>query len=64
MTKHEAVVVSAYTGSLLCNFSDVHKYIEKLLRRPIFTHELADPSVQASVRAASKADFIALEVDK
>lgn len=37
MTLHEKVVLSTYTGILMCDFSEVHKYIEKLLswlRRP------------------------------
>ena len=41
MTKHEAIVVSAYTGFLMCDFGDVHEYIEKKLGRPIWTHEFA-----------------------
>lgn len=29
MTLHEKVVLSAYTGILMCDFWEVHKYIEK-----------------------------------
>ena len=42
MTNKEKVIVSAYTGILMCNFSDLHEYAEKLFGRPIFTHELGD----------------------
>ena len=35
MTLHEKVILSAYTGILMCNMSEVHKYIEKLLSRPV-----------------------------
>lgn len=42
MTKQEKIIVSAYTGTLMCDFSDVHEYIEKKLGRPVFTHEMAD----------------------
>lgn len=31
MTKYEAIVVSAYTGFLMCDFGDMHEYIEKKL---------------------------------
>ena len=41
MTKYEAIVISAYTGFLMCDFNDMHEYIEKKLGRPIYTHELA-----------------------
>ena len=43
MTKREAAIVSAYTGVLIGDFDEVHKYIEELLGRPVFTHELAAP---------------------
>lgn len=29
MTYKEAVIISAYTGFLMCDFDDVHKYIEE-----------------------------------
>ena len=46
MKKHEAVLLSAYTGFLLTkSFADVHAFIEKTLERPVFTHELASERV-------------------
>lgn len=30
VTKRETIVLSAYTGVLLCDFDDYHKYVEKL----------------------------------
>lgn len=33
MTKHEKIVVSAYTGVLMCDFDDLHKYIQEKLGR-------------------------------
>ena len=35
MTKQEKVIVSAYTGVLMCDFSDMHEYIEKVMGRPV-----------------------------
>lgn len=58
MTLHEKIVVSAYTGILMCDFHDVHKYIEDLLERPVFTHELADKSVQNEIKEKSRAEFL------
>lgn len=40
MTKQEKIIVSAYTGYLMCNFSDLHEYVEKKFNRPVFTHEM------------------------
>ena len=60
MTHREKVIISAYTGVLMCNFGDVHEYIEKILNRPIWTHELADENVWNEIKEASKPDFITL----
>ena len=58
MTKHEAIVVSAYTGFLMCDFGDVHEYIEKKLGRPILTHEFALDLVQKEIHEKVKPDFL------
>jgi hypothetical protein len=62
MTRQEAAIVSAYTGILIGRFSDLHRYIETLLDRPVFTHELADNSLFDKIKAKAKKDFISLEV--
>lgn len=60
MTKQEKIIVSAYTGVLMCDFSDMHEYIEKKLGRPVWTHELASKEVRAEIREAIKSDFLKL----
>ena len=51
MTKNEAVLISAYTKTLLTkDFSDVHKFCEDLLGRPIFTHEFAFDDVWKEIK--------------
>ncbi len=60
MTKEEKLIVSAYTGFLMCDFADLHKYVEERLGRPIWTHELADQKVEQELKNAVKADFIEL----
>ena len=62
MTKREAAIVSAYTGFMLSSFSGMHEYIEEILGRPVFTHEMACKEVFDEIHEKSKADFIALEV--
>ena len=55
MTKEEAVILSAYTGYLLLDdFGAVHEFIEKLLGRPVFTHQLADPALAEEIRKECK----------
>lgn len=51
MTHEEAIILSAYTGTLLVkDFSEVHAYIEKLLERPVYLHELAYTEVWYKIR--------------
>ena len=51
MTREEAILLSAYTGFLLVpDFSQVHKFCEDTLGRPIWTHEFADSDVQKEIR--------------
>lgn len=60
MTLNERVIVSAYTGVLMCDFQHVHEYIEKKLGRPVWTHEMASYNVQDEIKKAVKQDFIEL----
>lgn len=60
MTKQERIIVSAYTGVLMCDFADVHKYIEEKLGRPVWTHEMAFETVQKEIHDKARDDFLAL----
>lgn len=41
MTKKESLIISAYTGFMVCkDFSDMHEFIEQVLERPVFKHEM------------------------
>ena len=51
MTREEAILISAYTGFLFApDFSEVHKFCEDTLGRPIWTHEFADSCVQKEIQ--------------
>lgn len=63
MTKKEAAIVSAYTGILIGEFSDLHEYIEKILGRPIFSHQLANNEIYAEIKEKSRNDFINITVE-
>ena len=60
MTKQEKLIVSAYTGVLMTDFGDLHKFIEERLGRPVFTHELANELVIEELKKAVKEDFLGL----
>ena len=64
MTYKECVIVSAYTGYMLCDFDDLHKYIEEKLCRPVWSHELANSDVIQSIRDAVRPEFLALAQHK
>ena len=60
MTLNERLIVSAYTGYLMCDLDKLHEYIEKVLGRPVWTHELAEQKIWDEIKEAVKKDFAAL----
>lgn len=60
MTKQEKIVVSAYTGFLMCKFGDLHEYIEKKFNRPVFTHEMGSPIFLEELRNKCRDEFMAI----
>ena len=53
----------AYTGKCMLTeekFHIFHEYIEEIMGRPVFTHELAYKDISAEIKEKAKADFIAL----
>lgn len=62
MTKKEAAIVTAYTGFMLGDWHEFHKYAEKLFKRPIFTDEFAKPKMIEKMRIKSKKDFCSIKI--
>ena len=62
MTKREAAIVSAYTGVMLGEFSDMHEYIEEIMGRPVFTHEMGSRDISDEIKEKAKDDFCSLNV--
>lgn len=63
MTLRERVIVEVYTGYCMTSANekdDVYKYMNKIMNRPVYTHELADKKIQEELRKRSKEDFIDL----
>lgn len=63
MTKDEAAIVSAYTGYLIGRFSDMHAYVERIMERPVFTHEMGSKSIMDEIRARAQPDFVSMTVE-
>lgn len=62
MTKREAAIVSAYTEVLIGNFDNFHSYVNEIMGRPIFTHELGRPAILNEIRERSKKDFMNIKI--
>ena len=60
LTRRQGAIVSAYTGRLACNFVDLHAYVEELLGRPVFVHEMGDTHIVDQIRERARADFLAI----
>ena len=60
MTREESAIISAFTGILAGPFDAFHEYVEKIMERPVFTHELGSADIEAQIKEKSQADFIAL----
>lgn len=61
LTREQCAIISAYTGYLLGSFQAFHEYSERILGRPIWTHQF--PSLAESLKEASREDFIALSYE-
>jgi len=61
MTKQEAAIISAYTGILIGEFSDMHDYINSLdVFNGITTIGLATHAEQ--IKQAAKGDFLNIKI--
>lgn len=67
MTDREKAIVMAHTGICMLTgnkFQIFHKYVEDIMGRPVWTHEMALDSIADEIKAKSKDDFIALCADE
>lgn len=67
MTDREKAIVMAHTGICMLTgnkFRIFHKYVEDIMGRPVWTHEMALDSTADEIREKSKDDFIALCEDE
>ena len=62
MTRREAAIIGAYTGIVVGTFDDIHRYVEELLGRPVWTHEFANESLQQEIKEKSKSDFLSITI--
>jgi len=56
--KEIGAIIGAYTGILCGEFSDMHEYIEKIMGRPVWTHEMGSRETMEKIKQKAKPDFI------
>lgn len=60
LTRRQAAIIGAYTGIACGSFGDIQEYAEEVLGRSVFTHEFASSETVEELKAAAKADFLAI----
>ena len=60
LTKEQAIVISAYTGVLICDFGDMHEDVERRMKRPVWTHEFANEEMRKRLRQLYREDFLSM----
>lgn len=60
MTRRESAIVSAFTGVLAGPFDAMHKYVEEIMGRPVFTHEMGNKELAIEIKEKSRRDFVEL----
>lgn len=63
MTKRECAIVMARTGICMLteeDFSIFHKYVEDIMGREVFTHEMGNPEIAEQIKEKSFNDFLEL----
>lgn len=60
LTKKQGIILTGFTGMMLCKMDDFHKDVEKRLGRPIFTHEFGDRMLKLRIKETYRKDFESL----
>ena len=58
MTRREKAIAGAFTGVHFGDFDAMHEYIEEVMGRTVFTHEMGYAPTVEKIKEASKQDFI------
>ncbi len=60
MTKYEKMIISAYTGVLMVDMAEFHKWVEKYLKRPVWTHEFASKDFWDKLHSKVYKEFVSI----
>lgn len=59
-TKNQAIVLTGFTGTMCCNFSEFHEDVEKRLGRSVWIHEFSVEDFANKVKELYEEDFFAM----
>ena len=63
MTNKEKAIVMAFTGVCMLTadkFNFFHEYVEHIMHRPVYVHEMGNPAIERQIKEKAKVDFEAL----
>ena len=60
LTKEQAAIIGAYTAVACGPFDELHEYIERIMKRPVYTHELGDSKVWEQIKQNARGDFLSI----
>jgi len=63
MTDKEKAIVMAFTGVCMLTadkFNIFHEYVEHIMHRPVYIHEMGDPAIERQIKEKAEVDFMAL----
>lgn len=63
LTREQAAIIGAFTGVTAGPFADIQGYAEKVLGRPLWTHQFANKAMADELKQAARADFLAICAD-
>ncbi|WOK01496.1 hypothetical protein [Pseudomonas phage UF_RH7] len=58
ISQAQGIILTGFTGIMMCEFSAFHADVEKRLGRPVFTHELPSLMSDGTLKAAYREDFM------
>ena len=63
LTRRQAAIITAYTGITCGPFEVFVEYAEKLLGRPVWSHEFASKELASKIKELAKDDFLSICYD-
>ena len=58
LTRRQAAIITAYTGITCGPFEAFYEYAQKLLGRPVWSHEFASKELSAQIKELATEDFL------